>query len=149
MPLSRQAVALLRELHPLTENRATNDLVFRGARDHERPMSENTLSMTLELLGYYNGETDPHGELVPVERRHSPHGFRATARTLLDERLHERVDLVEHQLAHAAKKNPLGRAYNRTRFLDERRVMMQRWADYLDELATGAKVILLDEQRAA
>ncbi len=81
VPLSRQAVALLRELHPLTENRATNDLVFRGARDHERPMSENTLSMTLELLGYYNGETDPHGELVPVERRHSPHGFRATART--------------------------------------------------------------------
>jgi integrase len=148
VPLSRQAVALLREPHPLTGNRATNDLVFRGARDHERPMSENTFSMALESLGYYNGETDPHGEPVPVERRHSPHGFRATARTLLDERLHERVDLVEHQLAHAVK-DPLGRAYNRTRFLDERRVMMQRWADYLDELATGAKVILLDEQRAA
>ena len=91
VPLARQAVALLRELQPLTGNRPTNDLVLRGARDYERPMSESTLSMALESLVYYNAEKDPHGEPVPIERRHSPHGLRATARTLLDERLPRRL----------------------------------------------------------
>jgi len=64
------------------------------------------------------------------------HGFRAVARTLLDEVLKERPDLIEHQLAHAVK-DPNGRAYNRTTFLPERHEMMQRWADYLDELKAG------------
>ena len=63
----------------------------------------------------------------------SGHGFRATARTILDEVLHERVDLIEHQLGHAVK-DPNGRAYNRTAFLKDRVSMMQHWADYLDSL---------------
>jgi len=67
----------------------------------------------------------------------SPHGFRAMARTLLDEKLGYRVDYIEHQLAHAVK-DPLGRAYNRTTHLDERREMMQGWADYLDGLRRGS-----------
>ena len=73
---------------------------------------------------------------------HSAHGFRATARTIMDEVLSERVDLIEHQLAHAVK-DPNGRAYNRTAFLAARREMMQRWADYLDKLRAGADVIQL------
>jgi integrase len=73
---------------------------------------------------------------------HSAHGFRAMARTIMDEVLGERVDLIEHQLAHAVK-DPNGRAYNRTAHLPARRLMMQRWADYLDKLRIGAKVIPL------
>jgi integrase len=65
------------------------------------------------------------------------HGFRAMARTLLDEVLHVRPDFIEHQLAHAVR-DPLGRAYNRTSHLEERRKMMQQWADYLDKLRSGA-----------
>jgi integrase len=68
------------------------------------------------------------------------HGFRAMARTILDEVLQVRPDLIEHQLAHAVR-DPLGRAYNRTSHLPERRKMMQQWADYLDKLKAGAEVI--------
>jgi integrase len=67
---------------------------------------------------------------------HTPHGFRATARTLLDEELGFRTDIIEHQLAHAVR-DPNGRAYNRTNFHAERRLMMQTWSDYLDQLAGG------------
>lgn len=70
------------------------------------------------------------------------HGFRAMARTILDEVLEERVDLIEHQLAHAVK-DPNGRAYNRTAHLPARRDMMQRWSDYLDKLRNGANVLPL------
>ena len=70
------------------------------------------------------------------------HGFRAMARTILDEVLGVRPDIIEHQLAHAVR-DPLGRAYNRTTHLPERRAMMQRWADYLDGLKTGAEVVPL------
>jgi hypothetical protein len=70
------------------------------------------------------------------------HGFRAMARTILDEVLGERPDLIEHQLAHTVR-DPLGRAYNRTSHLPARREMMQRWADYLDKLRVGAEVIPL------
>jgi integrase len=70
------------------------------------------------------------------------HGFRAMARTILDEVLQFRADFIEHQLAHAVR-DPNGRAYNRTSYLAERRKMMQTWADYLDGLKTGAKVIPL------
>jgi integrase len=72
------------------------------------------------------------------------HGFRAMARTILDEVLGERVDIIEHQLAHAVR-DPNGRAYNRTSHLPERKRMMQRWADYLDTLRKGAEVIQLHE----
>jgi integrase len=68
------------------------------------------------------------------------HGFRAMARTILDEVLQVRADFIEHQLAHAVR-DPNGRAYNRTAHLAERRKMMQMWADYLDGLKAGAKVL--------
>jgi integrase len=76
------------------------------------------------------------------------HGWRATARTLLDEVLGFRPDVVEHQLAHAVK-DPLGRAYNRTSHLPERKVMMQAWADYLDSLRTGSNVVAIESRRSA
>jgi hypothetical protein len=100
-----------------------------GLRTGERPMSENTINAALRGRGY-SAEV------------HSAHGFRAMARTILDEVLGERVDLIEHQLAHAVT-DVNGRAYNRTAHLPARRVMMQRWADYLDQLRRGAKVIQL------
>jgi integrase len=117
-------VALLRELHPLT---GRGRLVFPSLRSRDRPMSENTLNAALRRLGY------------PKDVMTS-HGFRASARTMLDEVLGQRVDLIEHQLAHAVR-DPLGRAYNRTAHLPERVEMMQRWADYLDGLKKGADVV--------
>jgi integrase len=90
-------------------------------------MSENTLNAALKRLGY--------GKDVMTA-----HGFRAMARTILDEVLDIRVDFIEHQLAHAVK-DPNGRAYNRTAHLPERHKMMQSWADYLDSLKNGAQVL--------
>ena len=115
VPLARQATELLNELYPLT---GRGRFVFPSARGRSRPMSENAVRVALQSL--------ERGKLTA-------HGFRATARTLLDEVLRERIDLIEHQLAHAVR-DPLGRAYNRTAHLEERIAMMQRWADYLDEL---------------
>jgi integrase len=117
VPLSRQAVAILRELHPLTGGR---EYVFPGARSPRRPMSNNAVLSALRRLG------------IPKEEM-SGHGFRAMARTLLDEGLGLRPDIIEHQLSHQVR-DPLGRAYNRTTHLNERRHMMQTWADHLDEL---------------
>jgi len=117
VPLAKQAVAILEEAQSLT---GRGRLVFHSLRSPTRPMSDNTLNAAMRRLGYSTAEV-------------TAHGFRATARTLLDEALGFRVDLIEHQLAHAVR-DPLGRAYNRTQFLPERRAMMQRWADYLDEL---------------
>jgi integrase len=124
VPLSDQAVAILRELYPLTSR---SKLVFPSLRSRDRPMADATLTAALRRLGFSREEVVPHG-------------FRASARTLLDEVLHERVDLIEHQLAHRVK-DANGRAYNRTAHLPERRKMMQRWADYLDGLKAGAKVV--------
>jgi integrase len=93
-------------------------------------MSENTINSALHGMGI-NKET------------HTAHGFRAMARTIMDEVLEVRVDLIEHQLAHAVK-DPNGRAYNRTAHLPARRAMMQRWADYLDKLRIGADVIQIN-----
>ena len=90
-------------------------------------MSENTVNAALRALGY-------DGALQTA------HGFRATARTIMDEVLGERVDLIEHQLAHAVK-DANGRAYNRTAHLPARREMMQRWADYLDNLRQSASLV--------
>ena len=90
-------------------------------------MSENTINAALRGLGYSKDV-------------HTAHGFRAMARTILDEVLGERVDFIEHQLAHTVK-DPNGRAYNRTAHLPARREMMQRWADYLEKLRIGADVI--------
>lgn len=116
VPLCRQAMEILTELRPLTGHHA---YVFAG-RTGKRPMSNNTINAALRYLGWDKDAV-------------TGHGFRATARTLLDEVLGCRVDLIEHQLAHKVK-DPNGRAYNRTSFLADRREMMQTWADYLDGL---------------
>lgn len=126
VPLPKQAIALLRKLHPLTGH---GTLVFHGERSHERPISDNTLRAALLTLGY-----GPDVQSV--------HGFRATARTLLAEELSVDPLIIEAQLAHAVK-DANGRAYNRTQYLKQRIPMMQRWADYLDQLADGAAVIPL------
>ncbi|WP_045728250.1 integrase arm-type DNA-binding domain-containing protein [Xanthomonas sp. GPE 39] len=126
VPLSVQAVAILRELHPLT---GRGQYVFPSVRGKGRPMSENAVNAALRYMGF-DGETM------------TGHGFRALARTVLDEVLGFRPDYIEHQLAHAVK-DANGRAYNRTAHLAERRKMMQKWADYLDGLRTGSNVIPL------
>jgi integrase len=124
VPLCTQAVALLRELHRVTGH---GKFVFPSLRTEDACMSENTINAALRGMGY------------PKEVM-TAHGFRATARTILDEVLNERVDLIEHQLAHRVI-DPNGRAYNRTAHLPARAAMMQRWADYLDKLRAGAEVI--------
>jgi len=126
VPLSTQAVEILRSIHPVTGH---GKYVFPSLRTGERPMSENTINAALRGMGF-------------AKEVHSAHGFRATARTILDEVLGERVDLIEHQLAHKVK-DPNGRAYNRTAHLPARKAMMQRWADYLDKLRLGGEVIPL------
>lgn len=126
VPLSKQVVAVLKELHPLT---GSGKYAFPNGRTTDRPMSEVALLAALRRMGYSKEEM-------------TPHGFRATARTILDEVLQVRPDFIEHQLAHAVK-DPNGRAYNRTAHLDERKKMMQLWADYLDGLKAVAKVIPL------
>ncbi|WP_439683404.1 DUF4102 domain-containing protein [Cupriavidus oxalaticus] len=125
VPLATQAVTILRELHAMTGN---GQYVFPGARSAQRPMSEAAINAALRRLGY-----DTRTEITG-------HGFRAMARTILHEELHQKPEVIEHQLAHAVP-DALGAAYNRTRFIKERREMMQRWADYLDELKCGAKVL--------
>jgi integrase len=127
VPLARQAVTLLRELHAMTGH---GKFVFPSLRTGARCMSENTVNAALRSMGY--------GKDVMTG-----HGFRAMARTIMDEVLGERVDLIEHQLAHAVK-DPNGRAYNRTAHLPARRLMMQRWADYLDAIKQGGNVIVGD-----
>nr|VFJ69957.1 MAG: Integrase [Candidatus Kentron sp. FM] len=120
VPLSRQAVAILTELQPLT---GRGRYVFPSARTNDRPMSDNAILSAFRRMG------------IPKDEM-SGHGFRAMARTILDEVLHFRPDYIEHQLAHAVR-DPNGRAYNRTKYLPERREMMQQWADYLDDLKAG------------
>ena len=126
VPLPKQAVELLRKLHPITGHGV---MVFPGERSHDRSISDNTLRAALLTLGY-----GPTTQTI--------HGFRATARTLLAEVLEIDPVVIEAQLAHAVK-DANGRAYNRTQYVKQRGDMMQRWADYLDKLATGADVIPL------
>jgi integrase len=117
VPLSTQALAILRALEPITGH---GKYVFPSIRTDDRCMSENTVNAALRSMGY-------------TKEAMTAHGFRAMARTILDEVLGERVDLIEHKLAHAVI-DPNGRAYNRTALLPARRTMMQRWADYLDKI---------------
>jgi integrase len=124
VPLSSQAVATLRDLQPVT---GRGRYVFCSARSSQRPMSDNAILAAMRRMGIAKDEM-------------SGHGFRAMARTILDEVLGFRPDFIEHQLAHALR-DPNGRAYNRTAHLAERRKMMQAWADYLDKLRSGADVI--------
>ena len=120
VPLPHQAVTVLRELHELTGH-AT--MVFRGERHHHRAMSENTINAALRAMGFSQDEV-------------TGHGFRATARTMLHERLGFSPEIIEAQLAHSVRDS-LGRAYNRTEFTEQRRAMLQAWADYLDQLRSG------------
>lgn len=124
VPLPRQAVEILRDLHPLTGH---GRYVFPSLRTGERPMSDNAVLSALRRMGY------PKEEMTG-------HGFRAMARTMLAERLNIDEAVIEAQLAHSVKDS-LGRAYNRTEFLEQRRNMLQTWADHLDALRKGAEVI--------
>ena len=117
VPLATQAVDILRAVHAMTGD---GKYVFPSVRTSERCMSENTINAALRSLGFAKDVM-------------TGHGFRAMARTILDEVLEERVDYIEHQLAHTVNDTN-GRAYNRTAHLPARRLMMQRWADYLDAL---------------
>ncbi len=127
VPLSSQAVAVLKELHTLTGH---GRFVFPGARGNARPMSEAAVNAALRRMGF-----DTKTEI-------SGHGFRAMARTILHEELHVKPEVIEHQLAHSVP-DALGTAYNRTKFLKERKAMMQLWGDYLAKLKAGADVIRL------
>ncbi len=120
VPLSKQALEVLNDLKPLTGHRK---YVFPCHRSPIRCMSENAVNAALRRMGFEKSEI-------------TGHGFRAMARTILDEVLQVRPDFIEHQLAHAVK-DPNGRAYNRTAHLAERKKMMQQWADYLDSLKAG------------
>jgi len=123
VPLAKQAVAIITDLFPLT---GQGRYAFPCNRTNGRPMSNMALNAALRRLGYDQGEM-------------CAHGFRAMASTLLNE-LGWNSDLIERQLAHA-ERNSIRAAYNRAEYLPERRKMMQAWADYLDKLKAGAKVM--------
>ena len=125
VPLAPQAVAILRELQPLTGGEGRR-FVFPSLLTGERCMSENTVRGALRRMGYSNDDM-------------TAHGFRAMARTMIAERLGVAPEVIEAQLAHTVGDS-LGRAYNRTQFHEQRRDMMAKWADYLDRLRVGAQV---------
>ncbi len=121
VPLARQAVSILRDLHALT---GRGEYLFPGGRDPRKPMSDAAVNAALRRMGY-----DTRTEITG-------HGFRAMARTILAEELHIKPEVIEHQLAHKVP-DTLGTAYNRTKFIKDRVAMMQAWADYLDALKVG------------
>lgn len=127
VPLSTQATAILRDLQPLTGERR---YVFPG-RDVRKPMSGAAINAALRRMGF-----DTKTEITG-------HGFRAMARTILHEQLRFPSEVIEHQLAHKVP-DALGTAYNRTKFIEDRVLMMQRWADYLDEIKRGAQVVSIN-----
>lgn len=124
VPLATQSLDILREIQALTGN---GKYLFHCHRSTARAMSNNAINAALRRMGYGTDEM-------------TGHGFRAMARTILDEVLQIRPDFIEHQLAHAVR-DPNGRAYNRTAHLNERKKMMQQWADYLDGLKAGEKML--------
>ena len=122
IPLTTQATALLKELYKLTGWQSNAHYVFPSQRGFSRPLSENGVRVAMRNMGYTNEQV-------------TPHGFRATARTLLDEIHSYPIEIIEQQLAHTVK-DVNGRAYNRTKHLKQRADMMQVWADYLDDIKT-------------
>ncbi|EPR30386.1 protein of unknown function DUF4102 [Alkalidesulfovibrio alkalitolerans DSM 16529] len=130
VPLSRQAVAVLREIQPLT---GAGRYVFPSARSKARPMSENAVTAALRRMGYTSDEM-------------TGHGFRSLACSALNEAGWHK-DAIERQMAHA-ERNSVRAAYNFAEHLPERRRMMQAWADFLDELKAGGKVIPLHREQA-
>lgn len=127
VPLSKQAAKLFADMHPLSGH---GEFVFQGGHDPKKPMSAAAINAALKRMGY------------DTQQDITAHGFRAMARTILHERLNIDPYIIEHQLAHKVP-DALGAAYNRTKFIEQRTVMMQAWADYLDELKAGAKVLPL------
>lgn len=134
VPLAPQALEILEDLRPLTGH-LPGGWVFPGGRSPLRPMSNAAINAAYRRLG------------IDTREEITGHGWRACARTLLHEQLGYRPEVIEHQLAHAVP-DAMGRAYNRTRFIDKRREMMVRWADYLDQLRTGAEIIPLSKHKA-
>ena len=132
VPLPHQAVEILRELHPLSGHGV---YVFQGGRSPLSPMSDAAINAALKRMGY------------DTKTQITGHGFRAMARTLLHERMDIDPHVIEHQLAHKVP-DALGAAYNRTKFIEQRRAMMQLWVDYLDKLKAGAEVIPIHVQVA-
>jgi len=124
VPLSRQAVDEIRRLHVVTGH---GEYLFPNRSNFKRPVSKGVLWKMVASMGY--------------EGKFSPHGIRATGSTILNE-MGYRPDVIEHQLAHK-ERNKVRASYNRAEYLDERRIMMQAWADYLDSLAEGANVVPL------
>jgi integrase len=124
VPLSRQAIALLRDIHPLTGSKR---YVFASNKSSEKHISRESIGAAIRRMGY--------------QGQHTAHGFRTTASTLLHEQGYH-SDMIERQLSHA-ERNQVKAAYNRAQHLPERRLMMQSWADYLDALKNGADVIQL------
>lgn len=134
IPLSKQAIEVLRELHKIT---GQGKYVFPSARGDSRPLSENGVNVAIRAMGF-------------SKEQMCAHGFRSMGRTLLDEALNYPPHIIEQQLAHVVR-DPLGRAYNRTQHLEQRREMMQHWADYLDKLkheATQGNVISANFKQA-
>ncbi len=125
VPLCTQAIELLKNIHPFS---GAGEYVFQGGHNPDKAMSEAAINASLRRMGY------------DTKTQITGHGFRAMARTILHERLNIDPNIIEHQLAHRVP-DALGSAYNRTKFLEQRKVMMQQWADYLDELKAGAKVV--------
>jgi integrase len=130
VPLANQAVEALRELHPLTGH---GRFVFPSLQGQGRCMSENTVNVALRRLGF-------------DQDTHTAHGFRSSARTMLVERLNVDAEIIEAQLAHM-KSGPLGSAYDRAEFIEQRRKMMQTWADYLDQLRNEERVLGVKDYR--
>ena len=130
VPLAQQSLTILTDLRPLTGH---GRFVLPSLLTGERCMSENTVRGALRRMGYGNDDM-------------TAHGFRATARTMIAERLGIALEVIEAQLAHNVA-DALGRAYNRTQYLDQRRAMMTKWADYLGHLRAGAQVISIDQAR--
>jgi integrase len=125
VPLCKQAIHLLKEIYPLSGH---GEFVFQGGHNPNKAMSEAAINAALRRMGY------------DTKTQITGHGFRAMARTILHERLNMDPHIIEHQLAHKVP-DTLGAAYNRTKFIEQRTTMMQAWADYLDELKNGAKVL--------
>lgn len=125
VPLCAQAINLLKEIKPFSGD---GEFVFQGGNNPDKAMSEAAINAALRRMGY-----DTRTQITG-------HGFRAMARTILHERLNIDPHIIEHQLAHKVP-DALGAAYNRTKFIEQRKIMMQQWADYLDELKAGAKLI--------
>jgi integrase len=123
VPLSKQAIEILKSLYEVT---GAGRYVFPAATSTQKTMCANSFSWAFDFMGYKDTMTS--------------HGFRAMARTILDEVLQFPAHLIEHQLAHAVK-DANGRSYNRTSHIEERKRMMQTWADYLDGLRVGCKVL--------